>query len=314
MLAKTYADWDRHNAMRMGAALAFYSILSIAPLVILTVAIIGLVYGSSHAQEQIANQVEALVGPEGKTAVTTMIESAHKPSSGALASDRWDLHAAVWRLRSLQRIAFGAESDLGRGPDEERRIHGVGPGPIFFIRDGAGNRLSLASVANLERGAGRSRQVVRGASPNARGRSDSDQLSGPHDWDRYPFRLNLQIRAASAGSLAGCVDGRIYDFVLVFGRKVTNRFVLRKSGSRFSLRRCGIADRRHCLGVLFFADFFLWSGVHPRVRDNEATMKFGFPKYWEGYCSGAPVKEMKTGAGAGRNVRRVEARDHSPSA
>jgi len=86
MLTQTYADWDRHNAMRMGAALAFYSILSIAPLVILTVAIIGLVYGNSHAQEQIANQVDALVGPEGKTAVTTMIESAHKPSSGALAS------------------------------------------------------------------------------------------------------------------------------------------------------------------------------------------------------------------------------------
>jgi membrane protein len=86
VLSETYSEWDRHDAMRMAAALAFYSILSIAPLVILTIAIIGLVYGHSSAQERIADQVESLVGGEGRTAVLSLIESAHKPSSGIVAS------------------------------------------------------------------------------------------------------------------------------------------------------------------------------------------------------------------------------------
>lgn len=70
----------------MGAALAFYSILSIAPLVILTIAIIALVYGHSNAQEQIAAQVEALVGPDGRRAVLSLIPGVNKPSSGIIAS------------------------------------------------------------------------------------------------------------------------------------------------------------------------------------------------------------------------------------
>ncbi len=86
MLATTYNDWDRHNAMRMGAALAFYSILSIAPLVILTIAIIGLVFGKSNAQERIADQVQALVGSDGRAAVLSLVQSAKKPSSGVIAS------------------------------------------------------------------------------------------------------------------------------------------------------------------------------------------------------------------------------------
>ena len=86
MLVRTYNDWDRHEAMRMGAALAFYSILSLAPLLVLTIAMIGLVYGHTDAQQQIENQVGALVGPDGRTAVNTLIESAHKPSAGTFAS------------------------------------------------------------------------------------------------------------------------------------------------------------------------------------------------------------------------------------
>ena len=50
ILRKTFSAWNDHNAPRMGAALAFYSILSLAPLVILILAIVAFVFGHSNAQ------------------------------------------------------------------------------------------------------------------------------------------------------------------------------------------------------------------------------------------------------------------------
>jgi membrane protein len=72
--------------MQIAAALAFYSLLSMAPLVILTVAIIALVYGHSGAQEQLAEQIQSLVGPDGRAAVLSLLKSAGKPASGVFAS------------------------------------------------------------------------------------------------------------------------------------------------------------------------------------------------------------------------------------
>lgn len=70
----------------MGAALAFYTILSMAPLVILVVAVVALVFGHSAAQDQILGEVRNLIGPEGAIAVKTTIQHAQEPSAGLFAS------------------------------------------------------------------------------------------------------------------------------------------------------------------------------------------------------------------------------------
>lgn len=62
-----------HDALRLGAALAFYAILSLAPLVIL-VAIVALIFGRSTAQNQLLGQVEGMIGPKGSEAVKVMID------------------------------------------------------------------------------------------------------------------------------------------------------------------------------------------------------------------------------------------------
>lgn len=83
---RTFSAWSNHEAPRLGAALAFYTILSLAPLVILVIAVVALVFGHSNAQEQIIGQVQSTIGQEGGEAVRTMIRNAQRPASGLFAS------------------------------------------------------------------------------------------------------------------------------------------------------------------------------------------------------------------------------------
>jgi membrane protein len=86
MLRQTFSAWNEHEAPRLGAALAFYTILSLAPLVILVIGIVALIFGHSTAQSQLLSQVDSMVGHQGSEAVKGMIEHAQKPASGTIAS------------------------------------------------------------------------------------------------------------------------------------------------------------------------------------------------------------------------------------
>jgi membrane protein len=86
LLRKTASAWSDHEAQRLGAALAFYSILSLAPLVILVLAIVALVFGHSAAQNLVIGQFEGLIGQEGGRAVQGMIEHGQKAATGTFVS------------------------------------------------------------------------------------------------------------------------------------------------------------------------------------------------------------------------------------
>ena len=85
LLGRTFTAWNNHNAPRLGAALAFYTILSVSPLVVLVVAIVSLVFSKSSAQAHLLDQIQALVGHDGRDAVQTMLAS-RKASSGVFAT------------------------------------------------------------------------------------------------------------------------------------------------------------------------------------------------------------------------------------
>lgn len=86
LLRRSFTDWIDDDAPRLGAALAFYAILSISPLVILGVAIVSLVFDRSSAQAHLLSQVQAFVGPDGRHALESMLASGHKTSSGIFAT------------------------------------------------------------------------------------------------------------------------------------------------------------------------------------------------------------------------------------
>jgi len=80
------AQWSAHNAQRLGAALAYYTILSLAPLLLIFVAIAGLVLGPQAVEGEIYWQIHNLVGDEGAAFVQALLKGAggHK-DSGILA-------------------------------------------------------------------------------------------------------------------------------------------------------------------------------------------------------------------------------------
>jgi membrane protein len=86
LLKTTYWEWNKDKAPRMGAALAYYTIFSLAPLLIIAVAIAGLAFGMQAAQGEIAGQIQGLVGRDGAKAIEDLIQSAHKPSHGVIGS------------------------------------------------------------------------------------------------------------------------------------------------------------------------------------------------------------------------------------
>src|SRR2546427_4913245 len=86
LLKTTYLEWSKDKAPRMGAALAYYTIFSLAPLLIIAVAIAGLAFGMQAAQGEIAGQIQGLVGRDGAKAIEAMIQSAHKPARGVIGS------------------------------------------------------------------------------------------------------------------------------------------------------------------------------------------------------------------------------------
>lgn len=86
LLTQSFSMWNRDNAPRLGASLAFYTILSISPLVILVVAIVSLAFSRSSAQSLLLAQVQSLIGASGKDAVQAMLSSGQKPSSGIVSS------------------------------------------------------------------------------------------------------------------------------------------------------------------------------------------------------------------------------------
>ena len=70
----------------MAASLAYYTIFSIAPLLVIAIAIAGFAFGKQAAQNALAGQIQGFVGPNAAKMIETMIQSAYKPAHGLIAS------------------------------------------------------------------------------------------------------------------------------------------------------------------------------------------------------------------------------------
>lgn len=82
----TVNNWFAHNAPRMSASLAFYTLLSLAPLLIIVIAIAGAVFGREAAEGQLVWQIQDLIGRDGAETVQTLIRGAQRPGAGAIAA------------------------------------------------------------------------------------------------------------------------------------------------------------------------------------------------------------------------------------
>ncbi len=86
LLTESFESWGKHKAPRLGAALAFYTLLSLTPLLLVVVAIVGMVFGHTAAQRDIVNQVRMLVGTEGAKATQALLEGSRNKAHGVFAT------------------------------------------------------------------------------------------------------------------------------------------------------------------------------------------------------------------------------------
>jgi membrane protein len=86
LLRTTFTEWNNDKAPRLGAALAYYAIFAIAPLLIIAIAIAGLVYGQEAARGQVARETRAALGQPAAEAVQELIEHTNQSGAGPIAT------------------------------------------------------------------------------------------------------------------------------------------------------------------------------------------------------------------------------------
>ena len=141
MIKAAVKAWVDDYAPSMGAALSYYTLFSLAPLLIIVIAVAGMVFGQEAAQGEIGAQLRGIMGEEGAVAVEGMLKAAREPAKGVVATmvgivllllgataifgelqsalDRiWRVPAAqagsgIWQLLRTRLLSFGLVLGLG---------------------------------------------------------------------------------------------------------------------------------------------------------------------------------------------------------
>src|SRR5215203_6375985 len=86
LLKMSVLSWRKDYASSMGGALAYYTLFSIAPVLIIVIAVAGFVFGAEAARGEIVVQLRGLLGDDGAAAVQGLLQSASKPAEGLFAT------------------------------------------------------------------------------------------------------------------------------------------------------------------------------------------------------------------------------------
>ena len=122
------ADWSHDRAPRLGAALAYYTVFSLVPFLVVVIALIGMVLGQEAAQSAILSHIATMVGDQSAAAIKDMIRRADQPSTGLVAT-----------VLAVVTLLFGASGVFGQLQDALNTVWGVEPkegrGVWGFIKD-----------------------------------------------------------------------------------------------------------------------------------------------------------------------------------
>lgn len=86
LLKQTFDEWNADNAPRLAAALAYYTAFSIAPLLIVVIAVAGLAFGRDAVRDRLDEQIGGVIGAEGADVIQEIIANASQPQEGVLAT------------------------------------------------------------------------------------------------------------------------------------------------------------------------------------------------------------------------------------
>lgn len=116
LLKQTWTEFSEDKVPRLGAALAYYTVFSIAPLLLIVIAIAGLAFGQEAAQGKIFQQLDGLLGANTAKGVQDMVRNASKPKSGTIAT-----------IAGIVTLILGASGVFGQLKDALNTIWDVPP-------------------------------------------------------------------------------------------------------------------------------------------------------------------------------------------
>jgi membrane protein len=79
-------NWSSHKDARQGAALAYYSVFSLGPVIVIAIAIAGLFFSHEAVTSQVTSSLKEMMGDTGARAIEAMLAGASRPAEGALAT------------------------------------------------------------------------------------------------------------------------------------------------------------------------------------------------------------------------------------
>ena len=142
LLKETFKEWQEDKASRIAAALAYYAVFSISPLLVIAIAIAGTVFGQDTAQEQITEQLTALVGEDGVKPILMALNNISQPKVRGVAS-----------LISIAVLLLGASGIFAQLQDALNTVWKVKPQPgqgvLPFIRKRVSSFLMVLAIGFL---------------------------------------------------------------------------------------------------------------------------------------------------------------------
>jgi membrane protein len=111
VLKKAASAWVDDRAQSMGAALSYYTVFSIAPLLLIAISVAGLVFGQDAARGAVVDQLQGLIGPSGAKAIQDLLKNVSKPSEGVIAT-----------ITGVVVLVIGATSVFAELQDDLNRI------------------------------------------------------------------------------------------------------------------------------------------------------------------------------------------------
>jgi membrane protein len=128
LVKDTFKDWSEDKAARLGAALAYYTIFSIGPLLVIAVAVASIVFGEEAARGQITDTLGGVIGPDGAKITEDAMKNANKGGGS--------IFATVFGIGTL---LFGAAGVFGQLKDALNTIWEVKPkknlGFMYMIKE-----------------------------------------------------------------------------------------------------------------------------------------------------------------------------------
>jgi membrane protein len=121
LVGQTFSRWNDNEGQRLGAALAFYTLLSSAPLLLLILLALSCFYGQQAVEERIVNYAQTIAGDTAARLAQTFLESARRPSHGTLAS----VFATGALLFGASSVFAELRDDLNKMWDARPRSNGI---------------------------------------------------------------------------------------------------------------------------------------------------------------------------------------------